>query len=195
MTTPRNDAGENSGPGRLPVNVGSTKLEVASVAAVARAAPLPSALNSTIPCRTAPRSSDRPTMPLQVIITAARTVSRANEVSGPPESIKVMISATSMTVTATARTSDPQGSPTRWATTSGVVHRGEHRSAENQRDDRHHHRSQIAAPGERARRERENGHHDDPGQWRSRAGHHGGTLPVLLISDTSQWRDETLWET
>jgi hypothetical protein len=58
-------------------------------------------------------------MPLQVIITAANTVSRAS-VSVPEslETISVTISATSMTVTATARTSDPKGSPTRCATTS-----------------------------------------------------------------------------
>src|SRR3954468_4793453 len=58
-------------------------------------------------------------MPLQVIITAAKTVSRASDaVFGPPESISVTISATSMMVTATASTSEPKGSPTRWATTS-----------------------------------------------------------------------------
>jgi hypothetical protein len=54
-----------------------------------------------------------------VIITAANTVSRASvAVSGPPDTERVTISATSMTVTATASTSDPNGSPTRWATTS-----------------------------------------------------------------------------
>ncbi len=58
-------------------------------------------------------------MPLVVIMTAANTVSRAREaVSGPPETIRVTINATAITVTATARTSDPNGSPTRWATTS-----------------------------------------------------------------------------
>jgi hypothetical protein len=60
-----------------------------------------------------------PEDPLQVIMTAANTVSRAS-VSVPEslETIRVTISATSMTVTATARTSDPKGSPTRCATTS-----------------------------------------------------------------------------
>ena len=58
-------------------------------------------------------------MPLQVIITAAKTVSRANDaLPGPPPIIKLTISPTSMIVTATASTSDPYGSPTRWATTS-----------------------------------------------------------------------------
>lgn len=53
-------------------------------------------------------------MPLAVIMTAAKTVSRASEaVSGPPETMRVTINATSITVTATARTSDPNGSPTR----------------------------------------------------------------------------------
>ena len=58
-------------------------------------------------------------MPLQVIITAAKTVSRASEAAlSPPDAISVTISATSMTVTASARISVPNGSPTRWATTS-----------------------------------------------------------------------------
>jgi hypothetical protein len=60
-----------------------------------------------------------PTMPLQVIMTAANTVSRANDsLPGPPPTISVTISPTSMIVTAMASTSDPKGSPTRWATTS-----------------------------------------------------------------------------
>ena len=59
-------------------------------------------------------------MPLQVIITAANTVSRASvaDSSASPDTIRVTISPTSMTVTATASTSEPNGSPTRWATTS-----------------------------------------------------------------------------
>src|SRR5215212_4492071 len=58
-------------------------------------------------------------IPFVVIITAANTVSRANDaLSGPPDTINVTISATSITVTATARTKDPNGSPTRCATTS-----------------------------------------------------------------------------
>src|SRR4051812_17033321 len=58
-------------------------------------------------------------MPLVVIIAAANTVSRASDaVSGPPETISVTIKAPSITVTATASTSEPNGSPTRWATTS-----------------------------------------------------------------------------
>jgi hypothetical protein len=58
-------------------------------------------------------------MPLQTIITAAKTVSRARPaLSSPPASIIDTIRATSITVTATARTSVPNGSPTRWATTS-----------------------------------------------------------------------------
>src|SRR5215218_6477786 len=58
-------------------------------------------------------------MPLQVIMTAAKTVSRARDaVSGPPDTMSVTMSATSMIVTATASTSEPNGSPTRWATTS-----------------------------------------------------------------------------
>ena len=60
-----------------------------------------------------------PTIPLHTIITAANTVSRARPAfSGPEVSITETISATSITVTATASTSVPNGSPTRCATTS-----------------------------------------------------------------------------
>jgi hypothetical protein len=58
-------------------------------------------------------------MPLQMIITAAKTVSRGSAlVASPPDSISETISATSITVTATASVSVPNGSPTRCATTS-----------------------------------------------------------------------------
>lgn len=111
--------GENSGPGALVVKVGRTRLSVASVATVARAVAAPSALNEASPLRRVPTSSEMPRMPLHVIITAANTVSRASvAVSGPPEIISVTISATSITVTETASTSDPNGSPTRCAITS-----------------------------------------------------------------------------
>jgi hypothetical protein len=58
-------------------------------------------------------------MPLRISITAANTVSRASApVLAPPASISETISATSITVTASARISVPKGSPTRCATTS-----------------------------------------------------------------------------
>ena len=99
---------ENSGPGVVVVKFGSTRQVVARVTTVARAAPVPSALKWVVPNFMAPVSRHSPTMPLQVIITAAKTVSRAStEVSFPPLTIRVRISATSMTVTATASTSDP----------------------------------------------------------------------------------------
>ena len=105
---------ENSGPGRVVVNVGSTRQSAARVETVASAVPVPSALNVATRRRSAPNSSEIPTMPLHVIITAANTVSRARvAVSSPPETISVTIRATSITVTETARTSDPNGSPTR----------------------------------------------------------------------------------
>jgi hypothetical protein len=54
-----------------------------------------------------------------MIMTAANTVSRASPaVSAPPPSMTETISATSITVTATASTSVPNGSPTRCATIS-----------------------------------------------------------------------------
>ena len=92
---------------------------MANVATVASAAPEPSALKTAVPRRTAPISRESPRMPLQVIITAAKTVSRASELlAGPPDAVSVRMSPTSMTVTATASTSEPNGSPTRSATTS-----------------------------------------------------------------------------
>ena len=109
----------NSAPGAPVVNDGSTRLSTASVQTVASAVAVPSALNDAVPWRRAPISSEIPTMPFVVIITAANTVSRASvDVSSPPEIISVTISATSITVTATASTSEPNGSPTRCATTS-----------------------------------------------------------------------------
>ena len=75
---------------------------------VARAAPVPSGLNTARWCFTAPTSSEMPTMPLTVIITAAKTVSRARpEVSLSVVTIRVTMRPTSMMVTATARTSEP----------------------------------------------------------------------------------------
>jgi hypothetical protein len=50
---------------------------VASVVIVASAAPLPLALNNVTPPRKEPMSSDKPAIPLVVIITAANTVSLA----------------------------------------------------------------------------------------------------------------------
>ena len=53
-------------------------------------------------------------MPLQTIITAAKTVSRASpRVSVPPVIITDTMSAASMMVTARASTSVPNGSPIR----------------------------------------------------------------------------------
>ena len=112
-------ADENSGPGVLVVKRGSTSVTDASVMTVASAEPVPSGLKFARWWRSAPTSSASPTMPLVEIITAANTVSRAYvDVWSPPDTISVTISATSMTVTATARTSEPNGSPTRCATTS-----------------------------------------------------------------------------
>ena len=101
------------------VNRGTTRQTAASAITVDSAAPVPSGLNTARWWRSALTSRHMPTMPLRLIITAANTVSRARvEVSLPPETISDTISATSITVTATASTSEPKGSPTRWATTS-----------------------------------------------------------------------------
>ena len=58
-------------------------------------------------------------MPFVVIINAANAVSLASVAASlPPDAISSTMRATSMTVTAAASTSDPNGSPTRCATTS-----------------------------------------------------------------------------
>ena len=63
---------------------------------------LEKALNRAMPWRRAATRSDRPRMPLQVIITAAKTVSRARlEAPGPPALMSVTMRPTSITVTAT----------------------------------------------------------------------------------------------
>ncbi len=86
---------------------------------VASAEPVPSALKTASPRLSELTRRLSPTIPLTLIITAAKTVSRASvDASLLPVTISVTISATSMTVTATARIREPNGSPTRWATTS-----------------------------------------------------------------------------
>ena len=58
-------------------------------------------------------------MKVRMIMIAANTVSRASaETSPDPDTISDTISDTSITVTATASTNVPKGSPTRCATTS-----------------------------------------------------------------------------
>jgi hypothetical protein len=53
-------------------------------------------------------------MPLHASMTSAKTVSRGSSALSAPAPIMTdTISATSMIVTATARTSEPNGSPTR----------------------------------------------------------------------------------
>jgi hypothetical protein len=60
-----------------------------------------------------------PMTPLQMIMIAEKIVSRGSfALSGPPASIIDTISPVSISVTASARTSVPSGSPVRCATTS-----------------------------------------------------------------------------
>ncbi len=100
---------------------------------------------------------------MQVIITAANTVSRASvAVFGPPETISVTISATSITVTATASTSEPNGSPTRWAITSAWWTDGEHRGREQQPDQHGDERGGVAAPRQGERHHRDQRRDDRP---------------------------------
>lgn len=67
----------NCGPGRPVVKVGSTSVMVARVHTVASAPPEPSALKTATRLRRAATSRESPTMPLHVIMTAAKTVSLA----------------------------------------------------------------------------------------------------------------------
>src|SRR5215469_12208088 len=60
-------------------------------------------------------------MPLHTIMTAANTVSRASPAFSAGAAIMTeTISATSIIVTATARTSVPNDAPMRWATTRAL---------------------------------------------------------------------------
>ena len=98
----------NSGPGSDVVTDGTTRQSTASAITVASAAPVPSGLKTARWCLSAPTSREMPTMPLRVIITAAKTVSRARPAASLSlVTIKVTISPTSMMVTATASTSEP----------------------------------------------------------------------------------------
>ena len=98
----------NSGPGWDVVTDGTTRHSTARAMTVASAAPVPSGLKTARWCLRAPTSSEMPTIPLRVIITAAKTVSRASPaVSLSVVTISVTMSPTSMIVTATASTSDP----------------------------------------------------------------------------------------
>ena len=109
----------NAGPGAATVKFGRTSVSVVIAARTASAALAPWTWKPCSWCRTPPASRHEPTMPLHTSMTAANTVSRASPaLSGPPPTITETISATSITVTAIARTSVPNGSPTRWATTS-----------------------------------------------------------------------------
>ena len=136
----------------------------ASVITVASAAAVPSALNSAKRRRSEPISSERPMIPLQVIITAANTVSRASaSVSASPETISVTIRPTSITVTATARVTDPRGYDLR------VVNRGKHRGDEEDRGDREHEGGRLAGPGRCQ---------DDQGE------HRDGEAPVHPLDQT-----------
>src|ERR1700712_3634189 len=104
--------GEKVGPGVDVVNAGSTSASVLSATSPASVGLVPCTLKPTSPCLAAPTSTHRPTTPLQTIMIAANTVSRASApVAAPPANISATINATSITVTATASTSVPNGSP------------------------------------------------------------------------------------
>ena len=101
------------------VNTGSTSDSVAMTISAASAEVAPSRRKLCTWCFRPPAITHRPTAPLQTIMIAAKIVSRGRpDLSLPPASIIETISATSITVTETARISVPNGSPTRCATTS-----------------------------------------------------------------------------
>ena len=100
------------------VAFGRISVSVVSAASTASAALAPWIWKPCSWCRMPPASRQIPTSPLQMIMTAANTVSRASDALPSTLTMTDTISATSITVTATARTSEPNGSPTRCATTS-----------------------------------------------------------------------------
>jgi hypothetical protein len=99
--------------------LGRTSVSTVSVLSVASEALTPDCWNVCSPWRSAPIRMQAPTSPLRMIITAANTVSLASVAElGPPCSMSVTISPTSITVTASASINEPYGSPTRWAISS-----------------------------------------------------------------------------
>ena len=98
---------------------GRTSVSVVRVASTASGGMVPSGRNDSSRWRKLPVTRLSPTTPVQMIITAAYTVSRARAAAAvPPESIIATINDASITVTASARINVPKGSPTRSAITS-----------------------------------------------------------------------------
>ena len=117
-------------------------------------------------------------MPLRLIITAAKTVSRASaEVSLSVETISVTISATSITVTATASTSEPKGSPTRCATTSAWCTAASTAPTRTIADHRDHDRldgaARVTPPGGGEQHQRHDRDDDGPAEPAGRRRAHG----------------------
>lgn len=104
----------------LVVTLGSTSVKVLKATSTASAGLVPSTRNTSTRCLMPPTRMHKPTTPLQTIMMAANTVSRASaavallvavlRVAAPgcrSASISETISATSITVTATASTRVP----------------------------------------------------------------------------------------
>ena len=103
-------------------------------------------------------------MPLQVIITAANTVSRASDaVPSPPDDHQrhdqrdLDHGDRDRQHQRAERLADPVGDDL------GVVHRGEHGPGEDQRDEGHEERSEVSAPGEGQDDQGEDRPGNDPG--------------------------------
>ena len=134
-------------------------MSVASVATVASIVAVPSALNDATPLRSAPISSERPKMPLQVIIAAANTVSRAS------------VAVSLLVAVHHQRHDQPDlddgdgdGQDQRAERLAdavrddlGVIDGGQHRAGQQQADDDQHRRRRLAAPGGDEGDEREQG--------------------------------------
>ena len=140
----------NVGPGVLVVNAGRARHSVASVTTAASAPPLPAAWNATTWWRTAPTSSASPTMPLQVIITAAKTVSRASD--GGLRAARGGDAEDQPDLDDRHRDREDQR-PERLAHAVrddlGVVHGHQHRADQRQGDDHHHPGREVPAPHQR----------------------------------------------
>ena len=145
---------ENSGPGALVVNVGSTRQTVASVATAASALPDPSALKSATWRRSAPTSTDTPMIPLRVIITAAKTVSRASVAvsSGSPDDHQGDDQRDLDDRDGHGQHQRPERLADAVRHHLRVVHGREHGAGEDRPHDDHGRPAEVAAPGQRPAR-------------------------------------------
>jgi hypothetical protein len=102
---------------------------------------------------------------LQVIITAANTVSRASvAVSEPPDTISVTISATSIHGDRDSEDERSERLADSVSNHFGVMHGRQHRAGQEPSDDHEHRRRRFAPPGRDQHQHRERRDRDGPTQ-------------------------------